>query len=92
MTEQEKQNATDRPKRIFLTLQETAEYLGFAKSTLYKMTMKKTIPFYKPNGRKVYFLIEDLNKFILRNPIRSEEQLERTAEMYFNKCEEGNPI
>lgn len=87
MTEQEKQNATDKPKRLFLSLKEAAEYMYLAKATLYKMTMKKTIPFYKPNGRRVYFLIEDLDNFIMRNRIKSETELDREAEAYFDKCE-----
>ena len=92
MTEQEKTSETGRPKRLFLTLPETAEYLGLAKSTLYKMTMKKTIPFYKPNGRKVYFMIEDLDSFIMRNRIKSEAELDREAEAYFSKCEKYKAI
>ena len=92
MTEQEKQNAIVKPARNSLTFEETAEYLGIAKSTLYKYNMKNVIPFNKPNGRKVYYKITDLNDYLSRNPIRSEEQLERTAEMYFNKCDKFKAI
>jgi hypothetical protein len=92
MTEQERQKATDRPKSEFLDFEEALEYLKISKSTLAKYNMKNLIPRTKPNGRKVYYKITDLNNFLLRNPIKSEEQLERTAEMYFNKCDKFKAI
>lgn len=40
-------------KRV-LTFEEACEYLGYKKSTLYKMVSKKILPFSKPR-KKIYF-------------------------------------
>ena len=40
-----------------LTLQEAAQYMGIARSSLYKMTSNQTIPFYRPNGKLIFFEI-----------------------------------
>ena len=38
-----------------LTLEEAAKFMGIARSSLYKMTHEQTIPFYKPNGKMIFF-------------------------------------
>jgi len=38
-----------------LNLEEAANFLGIAKSTLYKMTHENRIPFYKPACKLIYF-------------------------------------
>lgn len=57
-------------------LEDAAKYLGISKSYLYKLTCKNAIPFYKPNGKKIYFSKADLDKWIMRNPVKSSEQIE----------------
>lgn len=49
----------------FLSLPEAAEYIGVSKSTIYKLTHKKKIRYYKPNGKLIYFEKQDLTDFIL---------------------------
>ncbi len=48
----------------FLTLEETATFLGFSKSHLYKLTSKRLIPFYQPSGRKILFRTSELDAWI----------------------------
>ena len=43
-----------------LTLEEAAKFMGIARSSLYKMTHEQTIPFYKPNGKMIFFEKSDL--------------------------------
>ena len=43
-----------------LTLQEAAQYMGIARSSLYKMTSNQTIPFYRPNGKLIFFEKDDI--------------------------------
>ena len=38
-----------------LNLEEAAIFIGCTRSMLYKMTHERTIPFYKPSGKLVYF-------------------------------------
>jgi excisionase family DNA binding protein len=51
----------------YLSLQEAAKYLGLSKSTLYKLTSKREIPFFTPTGRKILFSKEDLDNWVLSN-------------------------
>ena len=73
-----KQKRTEKP---FLTLYEASEYLGLARSTLYSYVRKKTLPYYKPNGRIVYFKLEDLNNFVLNESshYRSQDEIKKQA-------------
>ena len=43
------------PTTEFITLAEAANFLGFKKSYLYKLTSTKQIPFYKNGGRVIVF-------------------------------------
>lgn len=52
-------------EKVFLTLDEAAIYLGIAKSTLYKLTACKLIPFSKPNGKKIYFSKIRLEEWVM---------------------------
>lgn len=48
-------------------MDEAANYMGLSKSHLYKLTSQCIIPFYKPNGKMVYFRRSELETWILRN-------------------------
>jgi excisionase family DNA binding protein len=50
-----------------LTLNEAAIFLGISKGYLYRLTSRKLIPFYKPNGKLVYFKRAELEKWITSN-------------------------
>lgn len=58
-----------------LTVDEACSYLKVKKSTLYKLTANRSIPYYKPNGQMIYFDIEDLEKFVYSHKIETVEQL-----------------
>ena len=59
----------------FLSTNEAAEYLRLPLDTLYGYTSHNKIQFYKLNGRRNYFLIADLDEFIL-----SKDNLNMTAD------------
>ena len=54
-----------------LTLQEAAQYMGIARSSLYKMTSNQTIPFYRPNGKLIFFEKDDILSWFRRNRVFS---------------------
>ncbi len=58
-----------------LTLKEAATFMGISSSTLYKMTHRRTIPFYKPNGKLIFFKKEDLINWMLKNRQDTIEEL-----------------
>ena len=69
-----------------LTSEETARYLGVSLSYLYKLTMTRAIPFYKPSGKLCYFNREEIEKWLQRNRVATDEELTRQANDY---CQKG---
>lgn len=59
----------------FLSVDETADFLGIPKSSVYQHSHKRTIPYFK-TGKKLYFKRADLERYITQNHYRSREQLE----------------
>jgi len=62
-----------------LTLEEAALFMGISKSTLYKMTHKHELPFYRPNGKLIYFEKSELVKWMLQNRSMTEEEIKDAA-------------
>ncbi len=60
-----------------LTTKEAAVFLGCSVSTLHKLTMKREIEFYKPNGGKIYFTREQLQAYLNRGYYRTQQTLEK---------------
>ena len=68
-------------ERPFLTIDQASVYLGLSKNTMYGYTSRKVIPFYKLQDRKLYFRIEDLDRFVLnaKNKVASNEEIDSEA-------------
>ena len=73
-----------------LTLQEAAEYMGIARSSLYKMTSNQTIPFYRPNGKLIFFEKDDILSWIRRNRVFSTEEIEEEARLHMQRLSMKN--
>lgn len=71
------------PNKQVLTADEAADYLGITRSYLYKMTMRKEIPYYKPNGKNLYFDLDELNSWIKKCRVSSQFEIEERARTYF---------
>ena len=63
-----------------LTLEEAAKFMGIARSSLYKMTHEQAIPFYKPNGKMIFFEKSDLLAWVRKNRVSSEAEISEEAE------------
>lgn len=72
-----------------LTFEETAEYMGVSKSHLYKLTMNRSIPHYKPRGKMVYFDREELEAWLKQNRVATSEEMEAKATSYLTLNQEG---
>ncbi len=68
-------------KRV-LTLAEGCEYLGYAKSYVYKLTSAGVLPHSKPNGKTIYFDKEKLEQWMLSNPKETREIQQVNAATY----------
>lgn len=62
-----------------LNFNETCKYLELSQSHLYKLTSTGAIPHYKPNGKKIYFNRPELDQWLLRNRIESQDEIEQQA-------------
>ena len=63
-----------------LTLEEAARFMGVTKSSIYKMTHEQTIPYYKPNGKMIFFEKSDLLAWVRKNRVSSEAEISEEAE------------
>lgn len=65
-----------------LTLEEAAQYMGLKKSYLYKLTMHREIPHYKPNGKMCYFKLAELVAWLTDNRVATAAELDDAAARY----------
>lgn len=56
-----------------LTSEETARYLGISRSYLYKLTMRREIPHYKPMGKMCYFNRREIEAWLQSNRVALTE-------------------
>lgn len=68
-----------------LNLNDAALYLELSASHLYRLTSTGYIPFYKPNGKKLYFKRLELDQWLLRNRSTTNEEIETQAANYLIK-------
>jgi len=66
-------------KKEIMTLEEASTYLGLSKSNLYKKKSLNTIPFYKPNGKIIYFKRSDLDLYMLGNRQATNDEIREEA-------------
>ncbi|HBS87719.1 MAG TPA: DNA-binding protein [Bacteroidales bacterium] len=56
-----------------LDFNEALDYLKISKSKLYKLTHKRRIEFFKPEGKKLYFSKATLDKFLQKNKFKAQK-------------------
>ncbi len=66
------------------TLLEATKYLDVSRSYLYKLTCYNKIPHYKPQGKRIYFSKNELDTWLMTNPVRTEQEIENQADDYIN--------
>ncbi len=62
-----------------LTLDDTALLTGLSKSFLYKLTCTHQIPYYKPNGKQIYFDRKEIEAWMKRNRHQTTDEAESIA-------------
>jgi excisionase family DNA binding protein len=70
-----------------LTFEQGCNYLGYAKSYVYKLTSSGILPYSKPNGKKIFFDREKLELWMLSNAhsSRIEKQIQAATYITVNK-------
>lgn len=65
-----------------LTTDEAASYMGVSKSYLYKLTMEKRIPHYKPMGKMCFFNRKEIEMWLQANRVATDEEISQQAQAY----------
>lgn len=65
-----------------LTFDDVILLTGLSKGHLYKLTCRHAIPFYKPNGKQIYFDKKEIESWLRQNRVASKEELEHKAITY----------
>ena len=65
-----------------LTIDDAALLTGMSKSHLYKLTCSRQIPFYRPNGKLVYFDRQELESWLKQNRVTTQAEAEQQAIAY----------
>lgn len=81
---------TEHAKRKeVLNFKEAAKHLDISQSHLYKLTCGSKIPHYKPEGKRVYFNRQELDKWLQRNRVKSLEELDQEASTFVTLNKKG---
>ena len=83
----------DNAKEV-LTVEEASRFMDIARSSLYKMTSDRSIPFYRPNGKMIYFEKADILAWIRQNRVvaikkddGTDQEPERNDDSQEGKCQ-----
>lgn len=65
-------------------MNETAKYLKISKQSLYGMTHKRTLPFYK-HGHRIYFRKNEIDEWINKGRVKTHEEIVNEASDYISR-------
>lgn len=82
----DEQNILLRP---VLNFEEACQYLRMSASHLYKLTALKQIPHYCPQGKKLYFRRDEIDKWLMRNRQSAEDEIDSAAIEYIIRNKRG---
>ena len=60
----------------YMDMNQASAYLRLKKSYIYNLVFKNKIPFYKPNGKKLYFNKVELNEWIRQSRVKTVDEFE----------------
>ncbi len=76
-------------QKSVLTFDEVAQFTGLSKSYLYKLTSTGRIPHYKPFNKVIYFERPQVEAWLLQNPIKTADEIEKEAVKYVTLNQKG---
>lgn len=65
-----------------LTIDDVQILTGLSKSYLYRLTCEHKIPFYKPNGKLMYFDRAEIEAWMKQNRVSTMQEAEKKAISY----------
>lgn len=75
-------NRTTIAAKSMLTIDDVAFLTGLSKSYLYRLTCERKIPYYKPNGKLMYFDRGEIEAWMKQNRVGTTQEAERKAINY----------
>lgn len=69
-------------EKELLSAKQAASYLDISMAQLYKLTSKRSIPFYQPTGGKLYFNRVELNEWVWSHKVKTAAVIEEEAANY----------
>jgi excisionase family DNA binding protein len=78
--------------KTVLTFNDVAAYTGISKSYLYKLTSAGLIPHSKPNGKQLFFEKAEIDQWLLRNAVKTSQEIEAEAATYVTLKKNHKPI
>ncbi|MBU1013588.1 MAG: helix-turn-helix domain-containing protein [Bacteroidetes bacterium] len=69
-------------KKDVLNFSEACQYLDISESHLYKLTSRKQIPHFCPQGKKLYFNRQELDRWLQQNRQNTNDEIEKEATDY----------
>lgn len=72
-----------------LDVDDVVALTGLSKGFVYKLTCRKEIPHYKPNGKLLYFDRQEIESWMKQNRVNTIEEAEQTASKYLINNMEG---
>jgi excisionase family DNA binding protein len=71
-------------KKDVLNLSEACQYLDISESHMYKLTSRKQIPHFCPQGKKLYFNRHQLDLWLQQNVQTTTAEIDKAATDYIN--------
>jgi excisionase family DNA binding protein len=73
-----------------MSVQDLCTFLGVSKSFIYKLSSLNVLPKYCPNGKILFFKKTDVIKWIEKNRIPSDDELQAEADLILYKNKKGS--
>jgi excisionase family DNA binding protein len=84
LTEHQRAAAGNEGQDKIFTVDTVCQYLDLKPATIYTMTHKKAIPFFK-KGKKLYFKKSQIDKWLAGGRVLTNDELDAVAERMQNK-------
>jgi predicted DNA-binding transcriptional regulator AlpA len=68
-------------KDVF-TFEECCLYAGILRTYMYKLTCTNRVPHFKPHGKIIYFSKAEIDAWLMKNPVKTTEAVDREATAY----------
>ena len=77
--------------KTMLSIADVAALTGMSKAHIYRLTCTRAIPYYKPNGKQIYFKRQDVETWMQQNRVDSVADAEAIAARYCVTGSAHNP-